>query len=574
MCDKVLTIPSGPDDDHTKIPGSLVGRILYERFLVQRDIADLSFGGRFNTCVAKDLRNFCRTVVLKIVNEPQSGVTSTPPSYEHLTDLLSRLEHRNIEEILETGVLHDRRPYSVSRLVAGETLCQQLKNSRRFPLERAARIIEALSKGLGAAHTANVLHCDVSPANVMIADSDGPDEEIRLINFGCSWPVDFRREGKLDDWADADSIRYAAPELLVKLGHRSPASDIYSLAVVAYTMLVGKVPFDSADRDHLLAMIESGRPDLPTERRTDLSGETERIILEALRFESARRPQGVEDFGSRLAESIRPHPLILERRGPAPLPNSDEVAAALINEAATDPASGLKSVERLKRVTVRPAGVSDWAIAWSLILLLLAGALSIPIGQTMLVEGSKGGPTGSLVTKDPENTARRQIRYTIESPNAGDTRSGGPSHSTLLAAGNQQLAIVSDTPGDLYVLKEFSSENDPVGFQIIFPYAGLRPVSPGIEAGKPVRTSTTDIGDGRAAKAVWVIWTAVRNEDLEAFRNAASGGQASAEDSPKIKHFLERNKNLRVDVGNDATGQTILNGAGDRIVHRIAVGSN
>ncbi|NOT48926.1 MAG: protein kinase [Acidobacteria bacterium] len=549
-----LILPPESDETSFTTAESIIGRVVYERFLVEREVTGRADTGRFRAYVAKDLKKYCRRIVLKSLDQRPDGLVTDSPSYQHLCTVLADLDHPNIEEMIETGKLFDGRPYSVSKVTRGVRLADIIKDKKRLTVEQTARIIGALTEALAAAHSRNILHCAVNPANVIISDFDASGEKVTLINFGTAWPIDIydHRTEEID--AADDPIYFAAPETLVKLGHRSRASDVYSMAVLSYRMLVGQVPFRSPGRSPLMAEIAAGEAISPSEMRTDITREADRLIFSGFNFESARRQKDVEDFGSRLLLSLgllpryeKTHAHAIDK-GPAVV-SLDQVESA--REPQSDPAENVE--RRHNRVSHNAtAAFSERAITWSLIVLLLAGALSMPLGQIFLNEGTRVSAVGSMAVKGPENNVRHQIRYAI-----------GPSLTA-----KRPISITSDTPGNLYILEEFSSDDAPFGFRVNYPKSGMTVV----EAGRTVKADLADEKELPGVKAFWVVWTAAKNDEIESVRAGMSSGNSTAEDARKLKHFLERNRNVRVEVSrDDTTGQIVLTGSGERIVHRIPV---
>lgn len=565
--DDLPAAASGSEDSGVASQPPAVGRILYERFLVDRDLTDHSLSSRFSVYRVRDLKNFCQEVVLKILNIHTDDPEGTAPSFHQVCETLIQLRHPNIEEILETGRLYDQRPYAISRFHTGVRLSQLIGPAGRFELEAAARVVEQAAEALAAAHSKKMLHCDLRPSNLIVPQTDGSFQGVRLINFGSAWPVDVRGESLANVTSGSESLQYAAPELHAKLGHRSPASDIFSLAVLAFRLITGRMPF-SSDPAKLIEMISLGEVEPPTACRTDLSYETENLILTGLRFEPAWRPQNTEDFGYRLARSMRTSPRL-------PLLRTAALADAVQQTSfdAPDEPEPLIFIEEeiMERPAVRirrtPSAVSDRALAWSLIILLLAGALSLPIGQTLLNADRTNSAVSSMLQRSPEDQTRHQLKYGIVSQRPNISRSPEALPATPSISSGARLDLVSDTAGDAYVFNEVTDQEGRISYQLIFPAANAA----GLEAGKAVQTPLVGLKD---SEALWIVWTAVRNDDLDALKNAAGEGSTLNEsESRRLRHFLERNRNLRVEItGNDSTGQTVLNGSGDRIVHRIDLG--
>ncbi|HSJ73801.1 MAG TPA: serine/threonine-protein kinase, partial [Miltoncostaeaceae bacterium] len=118
------------------------------------------------------------------------------------------LEHPNVIPIYRAGE-DEGRLYIAMRYVEGASLLDLIAGRGRVPPGRAARIVARVADALDAAHARGLVHRDVKPANVLIADPDG-DEHVYLTDFGLSGGMSVRRDGAPSGWAG--TLAYLAPE--------------------------------------------------------------------------------------------------------------------------------------------------------------------------------------------------------------------------------------------------------------------------------------------------------------------------------------------------------------------------
>jgi tetratricopeptide (TPR) repeat protein/tRNA A-37 threonylcarbamoyl transferase component Bud32 len=152
--------------------------------------------------------------------------------------LVAQLQHPNIAEIY--SVITDRDPMLVFEFIDGESLDKTLHRNMKLPPERTRRIIAEVCAALEHAHARGVIHRDLKPANVML----GPDGSAKVMDFGIAHQASGAATMTRTATA-AGTPPYMAPEQ--SLGSVSKASDLYSLAVVAYELLTGARPFDGPD---------------------------------------------------------------------------------------------------------------------------------------------------------------------------------------------------------------------------------------------------------------------------------------------------------------------------------------
>ena len=580
--DKILPTEQNRQTSTLPTADDLVGRVLYERFLIERDVSDPASGRNCSSYLAKDLTYFCRKVVIRALTQPPTEHPVPSNSFQDICGALMQLDHPNIESIVETGRLFDGRPYAVTGYTSGQSLSQMLNGDRRVVLDRAAQIVESIAEALGAAHSRKILHCDVTPANIVITPQEREAQGVRLVSFGTAWPFGDGSD-RLSN-IDLQSLFYTAPELMVEDARATVASDVYSLAAVAYRMLTGEVPFKATEREEMLELIARGVPVRPSNLRTDLPTDAEAILISALQYKAAMRPRDIAVFGQALANALRDggyHPKIsryLDAEVPALL-FQEENSVAEIDTQAREPL-----VEPKRRVVQKAAAiVSDRALVLSLIVSLLAGALFIPIFQTILNEGQKPAAVSSIVNKAADTRLPREIKYSIDgqnikNPNSADKWPTSSLQNSFVSSGEYRITFESDSAGNAYIFSEVADEQGKTTYKVLYPLSKVNSGSAHIEPGQPAKTLAGNFNDAGSSEIVWLVWTAGKQNDLESARLSAieaDGVLHSDGDVQKLRHFLERNKNNKLDVRTDDTDKlTVLNGSGDRIVHRIEIKHN
>ncbi len=556
---------------------SAAGRILFERFLVLANNSDPASSARIANYLVKDLRNLCRQVILRSFHGLAIEGVQSRPTLREVCETLIRAKQTNIEEILETGQLYDGSPYCVASVPQGLPLSYMLADGKRFELSEVSRFVDALSNGVSAAHTHGIIHCDIRPSNIFVQDLDSISSGVRLVNFGTGWPVDARGESLANISRNSEAGMYAAPELFETLAPRSTATDIFSVAAIVFRLVTGSPPYAGMDRRSIAGSLDPDALAAVAEDRTDISKKTLDLLIAALRPEPAWRPQEIDDFGARLASSLRPRissPIVKRPVEVASAVKPDEPARPEIKEI---PIASLDIVEeplikfRARTTERQAASVSDRSVAWALIILLLAGALSIPIGQSLVSGSPATSNVGTMVSRSTEDRTPRNLTYWIESgrPTGQDHESADI--RSVLADGMGQLVLEADDSGRAYVINEITDDSGRVGFQMIFPSDMASGSSPEIGPGQKLRIGPNAAGKLRSSNGIWIVWIASESVDPEPFRAAAQDGLiAGDENARRLRHFLERNRNLRLVVNDDETsGRTELNGVGQRIVHRI-----
>ncbi len=229
-----------------------------------------------------------REVALKVLHP---YLTTEPPVVERFrreAQLAARLHHPNIVEIYDiagrAGLLWYTMEY-----VQGYNLAQMVDREGPLPLDMVLRILHQALAALAHAHVAGLVHRDIKPENLLLA----PDGSLRITDFGLALAL--RGEGRFGGaTSQSGTPQFASPEQL--LGERvDQRSDFYSLAAVAYFVLLGETPFPGGTPEQILARQTADRIPALHERRPEVSEALEAVLQRALRNEvEARFPSAAE----------------------------------------------------------------------------------------------------------------------------------------------------------------------------------------------------------------------------------------------------------------------------------------
>jgi serine/threonine protein kinase len=228
-----------------------------------------------------------RNVALKVLHPAFTEDPQFLERFHREAKLVARLEHSNIVPIFDFAE-HKGQPYLVMKFILGRTLKARLK-SEVIDLEESNEILSAVGDALTYAHKSGVLHRDVKPSNILMAD----DGRIYLADFGLARIAELGASTLSGDML-MGTPHYISPEQARGEQDLDERTDIYSLGIVLYEMVVGKVPF-SADtpfsiiHDHIYTPLP-----LPSEVNPAVPENIQLVLLKALakerkdRFESAQ----------------------------------------------------------------------------------------------------------------------------------------------------------------------------------------------------------------------------------------------------------------------------------------------
>ncbi|GLY20651.1 Stk1 family PASTA domain-containing Ser/Thr kinase [Micromonospora sp. NBRC 101691] len=287
----------------TQVADTLLGSLIEGRYRIRGRVAR---GGMATVYTATDER-LERTVAVKIIHPTQAPDPRSPLAgfVERFTDeakTIARLTHPNVVAVYDQGT-HRGLPYLVMEYVRGRTLRDVLAERRRLNPDEALAITEQMLAAIGAAHRAGLVHRDVKPENVLVAEAPTGgaanlvDSVVKVADFGLARAVEASGSEEQGNQLMA-TVAYVAPELVTD-GHADPRTDVYSAGIVLFEMLTGRVPYDG-DRPVDVAWQHVDRDvPAPSTLVPGLPKALDELVARATRREPGARPT---DAGAFLAE--------------------------------------------------------------------------------------------------------------------------------------------------------------------------------------------------------------------------------------------------------------------------------
>lgn len=204
---------------------------------------------------------------------------------------LAHCDHPNVVKAYEYGV-HEGRPFVVMEFVQGVPLTRFLEERDLVPgIERdkmACLLGIQIASALDHIHSRHLLHCDLKPDNILVTS----DETVKLVDFGIT--VDLGQEGALADGELVGTYAFCSPEQVsgTPLDHRS---DLYSLGVVLYLLITGKLPFVAENAIGYIFRHTSAPPEAPEQYYPGIPAELRALLLQLLEKRPLDRPQSGRD---------------------------------------------------------------------------------------------------------------------------------------------------------------------------------------------------------------------------------------------------------------------------------------
>jgi serine/threonine-protein kinase len=239
-----------------------------------------------------------REVAVKVLHPHLAGKDESRRRLAREAKAVARLHHPNILEVFDFSAADAQDAYIVTEYIRGRTLRQYLDEGGLEPPELAAMIIHELAAALAHAHEEGVIHRDLKPENVMVRD----DGVLKLMDFGIAKLLE-TEERMTVTGALVGSPAHMAPEIIEGLD-AGPEADVFSLGIMLYAFVTGRLPFTASNTTATLKRILDGAYEDPRRRVAALSDELAEIISRCLQRDRHHRYPNAGGLRDALADYL------------------------------------------------------------------------------------------------------------------------------------------------------------------------------------------------------------------------------------------------------------------------------
>jgi serine/threonine protein kinase len=322
------------------------GILLNNRYRLEERLGS---GGMAEVYRAHDL-TLERTVAIKILRKDYSESKDFRTRFHQEAKAAANLSHPNIVTVHDFGFSANQL-FIVMEYVPGKDVKTLLKESRRFAIPEAIELITQASAGLGYAHRAGLVHCDVKPQNMLVT----PDKRLKVVDFGIARALSTISPDERSEvvWG---SPQYFSPEQAAGSAP-SPASDVYSLGVIFYEMLTGRLPFNASTPQDLARLHREALPPSPRRFNPNIPISLEQIILKVLSKEPAARYRSADQLGRVLESYNQKFPA--SQPESAPLLHASTVPPKVNNFQSPKPVTSQQVVVQSQKNSVKTIQVQD-----------------------------------------------------------------------------------------------------------------------------------------------------------------------------------------------------------------------
>lgn len=289
---------------HINSEDPLVGQVVGGRYRITKIIGEGGMGIVYEA--EQQMGSAVRKVAVKTLHPELSRDPSVTARFHRECGTVSQLEHPNTIKVYDFGTMPDGTLYIAMEFLAGRPLDKVIEEDKALSPERVLKLLRQIAGSLEEAHRQGIVHRDLKPENVILISRAGEKDVVKLLDFGIAArteSADAAREAKLTQQGMVlGTPPYMSPEQFTGKA-LDKRSDIYSLAVMAYEMLTGQLPFEATTpwqwaTEH---MTSQPRPFETMAVSTSIPKPMRDAILRALAKDRDDRFDTVSDFVAAMA---------------------------------------------------------------------------------------------------------------------------------------------------------------------------------------------------------------------------------------------------------------------------------
>ena len=243
-------------------------------------------GGMGTIYKAEDTIEKSGLVALKVLREELFPDENHRKRFKREAAIIDQLDHPNIVKVIERGQ-HQQKLFIVMEYLEGKTLATKIAEEEKIAMMEVLDIMYQIASALKKIHSKGIVHRDLKPENVMLIKKEGKNNFVKLLDFGLART---EHQTKITQAGTVlGTLNYMSPEQISHADY-SLATDIYSLGVIFYETVTGRIPFPGGKMTQIMGKILSDTPTEPIVLRPDLSAKSNQLIMHMMEKDRVLRP--------------------------------------------------------------------------------------------------------------------------------------------------------------------------------------------------------------------------------------------------------------------------------------------
>lgn len=244
------------------------GDVLAGKYRVERVLGE----GGMGVVVAAVHLELEQRVAIKFLHAEAAARADVANRFSREARALARIRGAHVVHVLDVGKLESGVPYMVMEHLSGEDLADMLRQRNQIPVREAVGYVLEACEALAEAHSQGIVHRDLKPGNLFLARQPDRRSIVKVLDFGISKVAEGQDSKLTKTEAVIGTPYYMSPDQLVSSKHVDHRTDIWSMGVILYEMLSGRLPFEADTLPEIVALILQNKPtpiqelvpDLPT----------------------------------------------------------------------------------------------------------------------------------------------------------------------------------------------------------------------------------------------------------------------------------------------------------------------
>lgn len=276
------------------------GDIINDAYKVERVIGS---GGMAVVVAALDL-HIPRRVAIKVLFKRAAGSPEVLKRFEREQQVVLKLHGEHIARLLDSGI-YKNAPYMVMEYLQGSNLAEALRVQGPLPIDQAVEFMLQTCEAVAEAHARDVVHRDLKPGNLFLTRRADGSPCIKVLDFGIAKVLAHDRSAEESTLTKTTTVMgspfYMSPEQIISPKSVDRPSDIWSMGVILYELIAGKIPFAAKSPERVCARVLNDPPDSLRSHRPDCPEALEAAIVRCLQRQPKNRPADVADFARTIA---------------------------------------------------------------------------------------------------------------------------------------------------------------------------------------------------------------------------------------------------------------------------------